>query len=90
MSTIEKEKIHLQTRYYQITVYGRVDQSWSEWLAGLTLTTVEGPQGIPLTRLAGALPDQGALRGVLNKLWDLNLTLLSVDCGDYSSRRQTK
>mgnify|MGYP001814271837 FL=1 len=90
MSTTGKEKNHLRTRYYQITVYGKVDPSWSEWLAGLTLSMVEGPQGIPLTRLAGALPDQGALRGVLNKLWDLNLTLLSVDCGDYSSRRQTK
>lgn len=68
MSTTGKEKNHLQTRYYQITVYGKVDQSWSAWLAGLTLTTVEGPRGIPLTRLAGALPDQVALRGVLNKL----------------------
>ena len=84
MSTIGKEKNHLQTRYYQITVYGRVDQSWSEWLGGLTLTTVEGQRGVPFTRLTGTLPDQGALRGVLDKLWDLNLTLLSVNCGDNS------
>ena len=84
MSTIGKEINHLQARYYQITVYGKVDQSWSEWLGGLSLTTVDGPGDIPLTRLAGTLPDQGALRGVLNKLWDLNLTLLTIDCRDYS------
>lgn len=84
MSALGNEKNQLQARYYQITVYGKVDQSWSEWFGGLTLTTVEGPAGIPFTQLSGKLPDQGALRGVLNKLWDLNLTLLSVDCRDNS------
>ncbi len=87
MSTIEKEKSHLQTQHYQITVYGKVDQSWSEWFGGLTLTTSLDQDGTPITRLAGILPDQGALRGILNSLWDLNLTLLSVKREDLSSRR---
>lgn len=87
MSTVGKEKSCLQARYYQITVYGKVDQSWSEWFGGLTLTSIEDRAGTPITQLAGKLPDQGALRGILNRLWDLNLTLLSVNCRDYSSRR---
>jgi len=87
MSTSAKEKSHLQAQDYQITVYGKVDQSWSEWFGGLRLTGVVDRDGSPITRLTGTLPDQGALRGVLNRLWDLNLTLLSVKSKSHSSRR---
>jgi len=87
MSTKEKEKSHLLARHYRITVYGKVDQSWSEWFGGLKLTAVVDKDGVPITRLTGTLPDQGALRGILNKLWDLNLTLLSVKSIRYLSRR---
>ncbi len=81
MSVYSKGKHH-QARHYQIRVYGNVDKSWSEWFGGLTLTEVVDEDGRPITHLAGTLPDQGALRGVLNRLWDLNLTLLSVKCND--------
>lgn len=87
MSTSGKEKSHLQAQDYQITVYGKVDQSWSEWFGGLKLTGAVDWDGSPITRLTGSLPDQGALRGVLNRLWDLNLTLLSVKNKSHSSRR---
>ena len=87
MSTPGKGKSHLQAQHYQITVYGTVDQSWSEWFGGLQLTAVVDKDGFPITRLTGTLPDQGALRGVLTRLWDLNLTLLSVKCTRHSSRR---
>ena len=80
MSTLSKEKRRLQLQHYQITVYGKVDRSWSEWFGGLTLTTIEDQAGTPITQLTGTLPDQGALRGILNRIWDLNLTLLSVSC----------
>jgi len=84
-NAIEK-RLSLSQRY-QITVFGKVDSSWSEWFGNLKLTTSEDKDGFPITRLSGVLPDQGALRGVLNKLWDLNLSLLSVKCNPYSSRR---
>ncbi len=87
MSTKGKEKSHMLARHYQITVYGKVDQSWSEWFGGLKLTAVVDKDGVPITRLTGTLPDQGALRGILNRLWDLNLTLLSVKSIRYLSRR---
>lgn len=87
MSTLGKEKSHPQPQNYQITVYGKVDQSWSEWFGGLSLTAIVNQDGLPMTLLSGSLPDQGALRGILNRLWDLNLTLLSVKCIDIPSRR---
>jgi hypothetical protein len=58
---------------YQITVRGLLDKSWSSSL-GMAITT--GGDG--LTRLFGSLADQPALHGVLNKLRDLNLEIVSV------------
>jgi hypothetical protein len=63
--------------HYEIRVRGHLDLRWSEWLAGLELTHLEGNE----TLLSGMLPDQTALYGLLERLRDLNLTLLSVTCG---------
>jgi hypothetical protein len=60
---------------YQIKVQGRLDDRWSEWFSGLTITVEsENP---PVTKLVGVI-DQSALRGILTKIWDLNLALISV------------
>jgi hypothetical protein len=62
---------------YQIKVEGKLDQSWSDWFSGLTIT-VEGKSQSPgITTIIGAV-DQSTLRGILTKIWDLNLTLISV------------
>jgi len=87
MSVSDEPKCHHQSMCYQITVSGVVDVSWSEWFDGLRLTTFVDADGLPVTHLAGTVPDQGALRGILNRLWDLNLTLLSVKCKDEEKRR---
>src|SRR5688572_2210237 len=60
---------------YAIRVEGLLDTHWSEWLGGLTLTHEEGR----LTRIEGALKDQAALHGLLNKLRDLRLTIVTVE-----------
>ena len=63
---------------YQIRVQGRLDESWSDWLDGLAITFEKGCDGSGVTTLTGAVVDQAALHGVLNRIRDLNITLLSV------------
>jgi hypothetical protein len=63
---------------YEITVKGTLDPGWSDWFNGMAVTVEPATHGQPQTRLAGPVGDQAALRGMLNKLWDLNLTLISV------------
>ena len=63
---------------YEIRVWGELDQDWQQWFSGLTVTRTDASGQLPTTILMGPVADQAALRGMLNKLWDLNLTLLSV------------
>jgi hypothetical protein len=58
---------------YQIKIEGRLDESWSEWFNGLTVTVVSD-----VTTIFGAVSDQAALRGILDRVCDLNLALISV------------
>jgi hypothetical protein len=66
----------IQAEVYQILIRGQLDPQWSSWFEDLSVVQVEGEHGI--TCLAGPVRDQVALRGILNKLWDLNLELVSV------------
>ena len=68
--------------YYEIKIKGHLDQRWSEWFAGLTLTHLEGNE----TSLSGQLSDQAALHGLLERIRDLNLTLISVTSQRQSTR----
>jgi hypothetical protein len=45
----------------------------------LSLAEELDASGLPVTVISGTVPDQPALRGILNKLWDLNLTLISAE-----------
>ena len=63
---------------YEIKVQGKLNQQWSDWLSGVTICHVPIGEEILITTLTGPIVDQAALRGILNQLWDLNLTLLSV------------
>jgi hypothetical protein len=63
---------------YQIQVQGWIGKRWADWLGGVTVAYVRGEDGSPIAVLYAQIADQAALRGLLSKLWDLNLTLLSV------------
>ncbi len=63
---------------YRIAVGGHVEPHWSQWFDGLAVETDRDADGGPVTTLTGPVADQPALRGILNRLWDLNLTLISV------------
>ncbi len=67
--------------YYEIKIKGHLDQRWSEWFEGLTLTHLEGDG----TLLSGVLPDQAALHGLLERIRDLNVTLVSITSGGPST-----
>lgn len=67
-----------QADVYQIRIQGQLDASWAVWFSGFTITTTNGPDAQPLTTLTGPIADQSALRGALNRVWDLNLIVVSV------------
>jgi hypothetical protein len=60
-------------RYY-IRVKGQMGPEWSEWFGGMTITSDEPNE----TLLSGQVVDQAALYGILNKIRDLGLPLLSI------------
>jgi hypothetical protein len=64
--------------YVSIRIQGHLDPSWQQRLEGFQI--VQEPDGT--SRLAGHLPDQPALYGVLAKLSHLSVTLLSLECSD--------
>ena len=59
---------------YHIRVQGELDAHWSDWFDGLAIT----PQAGGETQLSGRVADQAALHGLLAKIRDLGLPLLSV------------
>jgi electron transport complex protein RnfB len=63
---------------YEIRVPGRVDESWAEWFEGMTITVEGGDDGPSITTLTGAIVDEAALLGLLDRLYSLGLRLLSV------------
>ena len=58
----------------EIRVKGRIDEHWSDWFEGLTITHTDQDETI----LSGTVVDQAALYGLVAKLRDLGLPLLSV------------
>jgi hypothetical protein len=63
-----------QSTAYQIRLKGALDSSWSDWFDGFTIT-VQGDE----TVLVGVAVDQSALHGILAKINDLGLSLISVE-----------
>jgi len=59
---------------YEIRVEGLVDALWTDWFNGMAITYVNNVETI----LVGELPDQSALHGVLDRIRDLGLDLISV------------
>jgi hypothetical protein len=65
---------------YAIRIKGFLDPHW-EWLEGLTMTHLEPGESL----LSGPIVDQAALHGLLARIRDLNLTLISVEQLDSSN-----
>ena len=65
-----------QPKIYHIRIKGHLDSEWSDWFEGLTITLDEDGT----TLLAGPVVDDAALHGLLKKVRDAGMTLLSVNC----------
>ena len=59
---------------FEIRIKGHLDESWSDWLEGLEMKLLDNGEMI----LTGHIGDQAALMGILNKIYGLNLALLSL------------
>jgi len=64
-----------QPAIYKIILRGQLSDQWSDWFDGFTITLDERGQTI----LAGPVVDQAALHGVLKKIRDLGIVLISVN-----------
>jgi len=74
-------EIHLSSKddhqlgHYQIRIKGHLDEQWADWFGGLRVTLKEDGD----TLLTGPVIDQAALYGLLRKVSDLGMSLLSVN-----------
>lgn len=68
------EREHVRQEVYQIVVKGHLDSEWSDWFDGMAIMLGDNGETI----LSGSLADQTALHGVLMKIRDLGLPLLSL------------
>ena len=64
-----------QPNIYQIKIKGHLDTQWSDWFDGLTITPEEDGN----TLMTGPVVDDAALHGLLKKVRDLGMPLLSVN-----------
>ncbi len=65
-----------QPKVYQIRIKGHLGREWTDWFEGLTITLEDNGE----TLLTGAVVDQAALYGLLRKVRDVGMPLLSVVC----------
>jgi len=68
------ETKELDKAFYEIKVNGRLDAWWEELFDGMTIESNNN-----LTTISGSVADQSALHGLLNKVRDMGLTLISVE-----------
>lgn len=67
---------HDKPRFYEIRIEGHLNDRWADWFEGLTLIREDSGA----TLLAGPVVDQAALHGLLRKVRDLGMPLISVIC----------
>ncbi len=78
--------IPYESMVYQIRVRGHLNKQWMDWFDGLTITLEENGD----TFLTGPVVDQSALYGLLKKIRDLGMPLLSVNCMENGSEQGAK
>lgn len=73
------DSIFRKAAIYKIVVQGEIDSGWPIQLWGLQVNVQKINGKMPISVLVGQINDQAALSGVLNKLYDMHLTVISVN-----------
>jgi len=68
-----------QSATYQIKVQGRLDERWAQWFDGMSIAFEPAEDGVTVTVLTGSVIDQAALYGLIGRMRDLGLPLISVE-----------
>ncbi len=63
---------------YSIEIEGHLPVDWSDWFEGFALTSTRNALGNPVTILTGRVADQSMLHGILARIRDLGLPLVSL------------
>jgi len=71
-------------KHYQIVVKGHLEARWSQWFNGMAILNLPGGEAV----LSGPIVDQAALHGLLIKIRDLGLPLISVSCFENEERQK--
>lgn len=74
-ATLTPNSLVNQPTAYEIRVQGHLDRRWDDWFEGLTITLADTGD----TLITGLVADQAALHGLLKKVRDLGVPLLSVN-----------
>jgi hypothetical protein len=72
-----------ESEFYEIRLKGHLDTRWSDWFGGLTITLEDNGD----TLLTGPVIDQAALHGLLKKVRDLGMPLVSVSPVEHGQAR---
>ena len=75
---------------YEIVVKGHLDEERSYWFEGLTMITGLSDDGTPITTFTGQIADQAALHGMLARIRDMNLPLISVTQVKANSKNESQ
>jgi len=74
------------TLYYEIRLKGQLDSKWKDWFGGLSIRLEDNGD----TLLTGLVVDQAALHGLLKRVRDLGMTLVSVNQVQSQETRQNR
>ncbi|OGO23381.1 MAG: hypothetical protein A2144_01050 [Chloroflexi bacterium RBG_16_50_9] len=64
---------------YEIHLKGHLDERWAARFEGMSINNNLDPQGFPITVLSGVVADQAALHGVLIKIRDIGIPVISIN-----------
>ena len=67
-----------QSAKYQIKIQGRQTEGWADWMDDLDIVTERNSEENTVTTLTGIVKDQSGLHGLLNRIRDLSIPLISV------------